>query len=1202
MFDARRLLTWIPGACLALGLMVPAAAFAAQDGSAPSTRLDPAETRPADRIDTTGVPIELAIVKSRGGQAVVGERVEWVLDDPDAGRLEVLDEATRAASDGVAAGSARARYIPRSEGAHGVTARSLLDPACTGDACEWVSHRFELRAADAASDERRGPSSRVIAAGVLGVAAIAAIAAADDDDPVQRTLAVVSGNGQTGFPNSPLAAPLEVLALDNGRAREGVSIRWTASGGATLSSATSVTGPDGIARITVTNLGPSPGTVTVTATRADRIESTVSFALVVAQPGLDKVSGDNQTTPVNTQTAAPLVVRTTMNGSPQANVTVTWQVVEGAATIVGGGASNGSGLAQVFVDVGPADGTIVVVARRGDAPSISQTFTINAIDLRGLVIHAGDNQSAAQGQPLPAPLVVEATVSGASEPGVTILWSASGGAVLSTNSSVTDGAGLASVDVVDVGYGLDPIVVTATRADNPSISVQFMINVDPSTLTVVAGDGQSGLITTDAVQPIQVRLLDGAGNPMAGQNINWTVTNGSATVTPPVSVTDGAGIATANFNYGSFAGPVEITASAFSGHVTAVLTATAVAPSGLIKLTGDGQTGDPGDTLPIPLRVRIADLFPNLEGIPIFFTVISGSASVTQSSTVSDLNGEAETDLVLGLTPGVVVVQAQASGGATAQFTATITGTLVVTALAIVSGDDQTLQTGAASQPMVVKLTHLGAPLAGKTIDWITSNGAVANPTTVTDANGEARTTVTPSGAGPITVTASFASFAEFVGSSVAFNHNGTLASIPGLPTNETSVAIALDQACAALQSGGTLSPSEADLVAQCVALAAASNSDAGAVQEALGEMLPDVAQTQADASQTAVNAQFNNLNARIMTLRSGAPLAQMSFSGLWMAMAGGRVPLGDLGLSLMAADGDEVPEVGAEFERWGFFVSGTIGRGESDPTDLTPRFDLDVDGITAGIDYRWSDSLVVGAALGYTRQDTTLAGGQGSVDVNGFSLSGYTTWYRGDWYLDGVVTWGSNRFDHSRAIQYVLPGSVVNQTAQADSDGTDTSATLTFGRDFQVKGWTLGAYGRGAWNRLGFDGFSEEVDPSLAGSGLALRVAARTVTGLSTSLGGRASKAYSRDWGVLMPQFEVEWRHEYRDDAEAFRAFFVDDPTGTPIVVLGDALDSDYFRIGMGLAATFTHGRSGFFNYERILGRSGVSHQSISIGFRWEF
>ena len=1195
---------------MVLLLAVAATATSAWAQDAGGASLAPGADQATDIAARVGEPVDLVIVATRGGSASVGEPLSWSLEVPDAGELFALDPASRPAGEGVQAGSGRARFTPAGPGRHGITVHMPREAGCVASDCARVAHRLVVlaQAADATTSEAGAPRDlRWVAGGAAGLAVIGAVSTmgsdgGDGSGTGSGTLAILAGNGQSGLANNSLPVPLEVVALNGGGAAPGIVIQWAVSGGAIISAASSTTGADSRARVTVTSLGPGPGPVTVTATRADSGAS-VTFTLAINIAALDKVSGDGQTAPVSTTTALPLVVRTRLNGAPQAGVSVNWQVVTGNGSLSGVTAvSDANGLAQAFVDAGPLPGTITVRASRSDSPLLQQTFTVNAVELRDLAIVSGNNQSQAQASALPDPLVVLATDGGLADPGVGILWTASPGVQLSSNSTVTDAAGESTVTVTDTGLGLDPYTVSARRADQPTLSVVFSFNVLPPSLSVVSGDGQSGLASAQAAAPVQVQLLDGNGAPMAGQAVAWTVESGSASLNAPFSTTDAGGIASVTFRYGNVPGPIVIGASAFSDGATATATATGLPPGALAPAGGDGQVGDPGDVLPQPLVVQIVDSAPDLSGIPITFVVVSGSATLAPANALTDASGQASTQLTLGLTPGPVVVQATAPGGVVTQFTATVTGTLVVTSVGTSTGGGQTLTPGTPSAPMELVLIGNGVPLVGQTVSWSTSAGTLDSATTTTDAAGRTSNRVTVTGAGTTVVTASVPTFNEFVGTSVSFTHNSTLAALPALSINEASVAEALDAACLTLGGMGTLTPDEQDLVDQCNALILASTADPGAVGEALTAMLPDVAQTQADAGKAAVGAQFNNLNTRMVGLRSGAPVAQLSFAGLSLAMAGGRVPLGTMGLSLLgAADAEPIEDV--EFAKWGFFVSGNIGRGESDPTRLTPRYDFDVEGITAGVDYRWSDSMVLGVALGYTRQDTALAGGQGTVGMQGFSLSGYSTWYSGrDWYLDSVVTLGDNRYDHERRIQYILPGEAVNQLAKADSDGTDASATLTFGRDFSRAAWTFGAYGRAAYSRLGFDAFQESVDESLNGNGLALRVESRTVTGLSSTLGGKAAYAHSASWGILVPQLEVEWVHEYGSDTEAFRGFFIDDPTQTPILVLGEDLDNDYFRIGLGMSMVLTQGRSGFITYERLVARSGIDQQTLSLGFRWEF
>jgi outer membrane autotransporter protein len=1189
-------------------LLLTVATAAAQ--APPLTVLEPVAVPPDAAQAVAGSPYELTVAKRRDGQPAIDEVLDWSLEDPESGVIEVMDARTRAGAEGVEAGSGRARFTPARAGSHGIRVVSLVDPACAGVDCRQVAHRFVVTARAGEGDEPPSasgtgrPNLALLAAGVAGAAAIASTTGSDGGGGSSaRTLSILTGNGQGGLANTALPVPLTVLALDGGQPAAGVVIQWTVSGGATISAGSVTTGADGRASVIVTNLGPGPGPVAVTATRADQPSASVPFTLAINIAALEKVSGDNQPTPVDTTTAAPLVVRALLNGAPQAGVVVQWQVVSGNGAISGASAvTDANGLAQAFVDVGPLPGALTILASRADSPMLQQLFTVDALELRELVIAGGDGQSGAQNTTLPLPLSVQALDGGIGDPGVTILWSATGGAQLSAGSTVTDTGGIASVTVVSMGLGLDPVTVTAFRADQPLLMVEFTLNVTPPSLAVVAGDGQVGLSGQQAATPMQVQLLDGDGQPMAGQTVFWQVLSGSATLNSPVSVTDGAGNASVGFTYGNFPGPVVIRASAFANGVSVTANAQGLPPGSIGPASGDGQTGDPGDVLPLPLVVQLVDPAPDLSGVPITFTVVSGSATLAPAVAITDTAGQASTQVTLGLTPGPVVIQATAPGGVVTLFNANVTGTLVVTGITASGGDAQTLTPGVPSAPMVVELIGNGVPVVGETVVWSTSAGTLASPTTVTDANGRTSNTVTVTGAGTTVVTASFPTFAAFVGSNITFTHTSGLAALPSLSINEASVAEALDAACALLQVSGGLTPDEQDLLEQCLALTAASTSDPAAVGDALTAMLPDVAQTQADAGRSAVGAQFENLNSRMMGLRSGAPTTPVSFAGLTLAMSGGRLPLGQLGAALMALEAPSAEEE-SSFGRWGLFVSGNIGRGEFDPTQLTPRYDFDIAGLTAGLDYRWSDTLVVGVALGYTQQDTQLAGDLGSVDMRGFSLSGYGTWYRGnDWYLDGALTLGSNRYDHERSIAYVLPGEVVDQTAVASSDGSSASATVTFGRDFSRGAWTFGVYGRAAYNRMAFDSFEEEVDASLNGNGLALRVESRTVTATTSTLGGKAAFAYSASWGVLVPQLEVEWVKEFGGDAEAFRGFFVDDPTATPILVLGDDLDSSYLRVGLGLSMVLGQGRSGFFNYERYLARSGISQQGATLGVRWEF
>ena len=1200
------------------------AADSMSGGSGSAVTLTPLKEATGTIAARPNTDISLSVLKQRNGQGMAGEQVDWTVSGPGAATLTPDRAATAAQTSTTDAGVANTVFHAGAPGRYVVIATSQKNPGCVGDPCaSFISTRFNLDVADGAPADGGGSSSgpsktEVIAAVAIG-AALAIVASNSGGNheqpiaaPVARSLTGVSGDGQSAAANAPLAQPLVVHAANDSTSAAGVAINWSASGGATLSSPQTFTDATGITSVHILNVGSGPGPVVVTGTRSDNPGATVSFTITIILPSLVIVSGDGQSGFTSTTVASPLVVEALLGSSPQANVPITWTIADGDASVTSvsnGGHSDGSGLSSAVIHFGPTPGPVSVTATRNDGSGLSQTFHLNSLLVRTLSIVSGSFQSVAPNQALPSALVVHAVTNNADASGVTINWSATGGATLSAASTITNGSGQSSVTVTNIGSSLGPIFVTATRADDPTATVMFTESIFAPTLTIVSGEGQTGLIGTAATATLDVELADGGGTPMVGQTVNWSVVGGSAILSSGTSITDGSGYAPVSFTYGSFAGPITFRATAFGGVASVDMHATAVTANSLTKLTGDAQSGAPGTSLPVALKVQIVPpaIGDVVLGVPINFTVISGSASVTVGSALTDALGQASTTVNLGLTPGAVSVLAQVSGGGpSATFTETVTGTLVPGALTIISGNAQTITPNTASAPLVVELKGNGVPLVGQTINWSTTAGTLSVSSGVTDASGRASVTVTPTASGPFVVTANFPGFAQFVATQITFSENTTLATIPALTTNDVAVAVALDTACTSLQSTPTLTPQQQDLLNQCLALNSSSSVSTAAVANAIQQLPPKTAETQTQTSHTATNAQFTNVAGRMSALRSGVHGA--SFGGLGFSDSNGTLPVFGVGAVLLGVDDKPKQEVGSDFSRWGFFGSGTIGRENGNPRAATPGYNLNVHGLTFGVDYRMNDHLVLGSALGYTRQNTSLDGGVGSLKTNGWSFTGYASWYQqNNWYLDSALSYSSNSFDSRRLISYTLPlpggGSTsVNQLAKANSNGNGVAGSITFGRDFNSKQWAYGFYGKAQYSHQNFDGFQEVLNASAAGSGLGLRLNSRTETSSNTVLGGKLDYTASTSWGVVIPHAELEWQHDFHSDPNAFTAFFIDDPTNTPILIKGDKLDANYFRLGLGASFVFPQGRSGFILYNRSLGRSGISQDNLTIGFRMEF
>lgn len=359
---------------------------------------------------------------------------------------------------------------------------------------------------------------------------------------------------------------------------------------------------------------------------------------------------------------------------------------------------------------------------------------------------------------------------------------------------------------------------------------------------------------------------------------------------------------------------------------------------------------------------------------------------------------------------------------------------------------------------------------------------------------------------------------------------------------------------------------------------------------------------------------QLANIAGRLAALRGGA----LGFSLLGIAPDKDEplpgTMLASLGSTPLVAQAASAPSSGGSPGRLGAFINGSYSTGSLDATSREAGVDFDSGGVTAGVDYRLTPNLILGAAFGYLHTSADYQQSSGKLDSDDYSGTLYGTYYVTDqFYLDGTATVGGTNYSSDRRIKYALPAvpqtgggiTTVNQTARADPGAIWYAFGLSGGYDFQFGGFTVGPIGRLTYVRTEVDSYQERIDSSAAGSGLALNVGSQTVESFTTSLGGQASYSFSTPVGVIVPTVRFEWLHEFLNDARSIKANFVQDPTpstGTTITWKTDQPDRDFFIIGAGLAATFPRGFSAFVLYETVVDLRDVTEHHVVGGVRMTF
>lgn len=195
-----------------------------------------------------------------------------------------------------------------------------------------------------------------------------------------------------------------------------------------------------------------------------------------------------------------------------------------------------------------------------------------------------------------------------------------------------------------------------------------------------SGNAQTGTAGAALASPLRVLATRNA-QPASGVTVTWATSGTGASLTPPSSVTDNQGIASAIWILPQTAGPKNATATsanATGSPVSFSATGTAGAAAKLAIMDGNNQTGAISTSLGAPIRARVTDQFDNaVAAASVTWAVISGGGSISTATSLTDAFGAAAASWTLGANVGVQTAQASKSGltGSPLTFTANATGT-----------------------------------------------------------------------------------------------------------------------------------------------------------------------------------------------------------------------------------------------------------------------------------------------------------------------------------------------------------------------------------------------------------------------------------------------------------------------------------------------------------------------------------------------
>jgi len=441
------------------------------------------------------------------------------------------------------------------------------------------------------------------------------------------------------------------------------------------------------------------------------------------------------------------------------------------------------------------------------------------------------------------------------------------------------------------------------------------------------------------------------------------------------------------------------------------------------------------------------------------------------------------------------------------------------------------------------------------------------------------------------------------------------------LPQNQQSITDVILTSCPTGNGIGGFQELCTDLVVEAL--------EGGSVLNPLIEVTPDeagAARTPAIQSQTVQNI---NVNGRQSALRGGA--SGLSMQGFTVGMAGVNINTGMfknfgsgydsiqahatnpfatnyMNNSLVSGQANASDDGDNDFGNWGVWVSGKAVFGDKETTSREQGYDFDTAGLTIGVDYRFTDTLVAGAAFGYANNSAKMDGNSGKLDTTGFTGTIYGSYYpSANFYLDASISLGMNSYKQNRKVAYQLNqiGATVDEEFRADYDGDQTSFTFGTGYDFNKNGWIFGPMLFVEYIDIDVDPFDERLMSSANPNftlGWATHINKQSYESLIPEIGMQFSKAFSQSWGVIVPTANLSWAKELKSDNSIISGYFLGDVGQVNFNLLTDDLDDDFFKAGIGLSAMFQNNKSAFVSIDGDFGRELFTVYYINAGFRWEF
>lgn len=245
-----------------------------------------------------------------------------------------------------------------------------------------------------------------------------------------------------------------------------------------------------------------------------------------------------------------------------------------------------------------------------------------------------------------------------------------------------------------------------------------------------------------------------------------------------------------------------------------------------------------------------------------------------------------------------------------------------------------------------------------------------------------------------------------------------------------------------------------------------------------------------------------------------------------------------------------------------GLWIGGIVNFGTRDQTSDANSLRFSTDGISAGIDRRFSEKLVLGMGVGYARDETEIGTDGTKSRSRGSSIAVYGSYQpTRNTFVDGLLGYGALSHDTDRFVPSVA------DFARANRKGEQWFGSVAAGYEHRADGLLLSPYGRLDFAR---DRLKQATE---TGAGLnALTYFEQTLPTLQLSLGLRAESQHETNFGWALPRLRVEFKHDFEGNRQQTIAY-ADQFAGPTFSVTPPAVSRNSLLVGIGSDFVFRDG-----------------------------